>query len=234
MRGSERRPRRLGSVCTTISAETVDEMAAKAATAFALRTDIVELRVDLLKEPQSATPAVLRHLLKKSVVTVRRKDEGGGFRQGEKDRLRLISDLAEASPGYVDVELRTAKENPAWLRSLPAKPKKIVSWHDFSGTKQTRTLRRVREEASALGDIAKLVTTAKKTDDNWKVLKLYEDEPKNLVAFCMGAPGTASRLMSFQLGSPLAYAALPNEPVAPGQLPVTVMAELKRISEETP
>ena len=43
----------------------------------------------------------------------------------------------------------------------------------------------------------------------------------------MGPDGTASRILSLQLGSPVVYASLPGEPVAPGQLSVVTVKTLK-------
>lgn len=231
MRGSGRPPVRLGRICTTISAKTAVEAARKAATAFALGTDLVELRADLLARPEEAESEELSHLSRKSVVTVRRKEEGGGFDGPEGERLALISRLAKKNPLFLDVELRTAKTNQDWLDSLSKRPTRIVSWHDFTGTRETRELKKIRQEASSYGGLVKIVTTARSAEDNWKVLKLYKDEPRGLIAFCMGGAGTVSRLVSLQLGSPIAYAALPDETVAPGQLPVTTMVELKRLWE---
>jgi 3-dehydroquinate dehydratase type I len=92
-------------------------------------------------------------------------------------------------------------------------------------------LKRARAGADAIGDVSKIVTTAKKTEDNRRVLRLYEEDPEALIAFCMGGAGTASRLASLQLGSPVTYASLPNEPVAPGQLSVTTVVGLKMLWE---
>jgi 3-dehydroquinate dehydratase I len=230
-RRETRATRKLGRVCTTISAPTAAEMAAKAATAFALGSDLVEFRIDLLAQPGPGATDELERFARKSVMTVRRKQEGGGFRGSEKERLALISEAARFGPLYVDLELRTAKENPDLIGSLPKKSRTIISWHDFAGTPDTPVLQGVREDAAAFGDIVKIVTTAKSEGDNASVLRLYQREPSGLIAFCMGVHGTVSRLVSLQLGSPIAYAALPNEPVAPGQLSVMTMVELKRAWE---
>ncbi|MDA4136610.1 MAG: type I 3-dehydroquinate dehydratase [Thaumarchaeota archaeon] len=219
---------RLGKVCTTVSAKTSDEMGRKAATAFALGTDLVEFRVDLMKRPEAGAFGDLRRFARKSIFTVRRSEEGGGLEGSEAERLDLISEIGRFRPLYLDVELSTALENPDWYSGLPKSSKKIVSWHDFSGTPALSVMKRTRDQASAIGDIAKLVTTARKKDDNARVLKLYEESPGDLIAFCMGAVGTPSRLASLQRGSPIVYASLPNEPVAPGQLSVSTVVALKR------
>ena len=95
-------------------------------------------------------------------MTVRRRDERGGFKGSERDRLALIASVCEARPLYVDVELSTAEANPGWFEKLPREPRKIVSWHDFDRTPALSTLKKARAGASSLGDIAKVVTTAKR------------------------------------------------------------------------
>jgi len=224
--------RKLGKTCTTIAADHCDAMAKKASTAFALGTELVELRIDLLLKVSSATVVKkLGHLAKKSVVTVRSKKEGGGFWGTEQERLETISEVAAMNPAYLDLELDTIKANEQWFAGLAHGPRRIVSWHDFSGTPTVNALRAVRRESSVYGRLVKIVTMAKSAEDNVTVLKLYEEEPENLIAFCMGSSGTASRMISFQLGSPIVYASLPGEPVAPGQLSIVTVNTLKMMME---
>jgi 3-dehydroquinate dehydratase type I len=92
-------------------------------------------------------------------------------------------------------------------------------------------MKQVRDRAGSLGDIAKIVTMARTGEDNLRVLRLYEEDPRNLIAFCMGEAGMVSRLVSLQMGAPIIYASLPNEPVAPGQLSVTAVTRLKKMWE---
>jgi 3-dehydroquinate dehydratase-1 len=206
-------------------------MAKKAATAFALGTDLVELRFDLLRNPKSDAANDLAHLARRGIFTVRRKEEGGGFGGSERERLALISGIGAVTPLYMDVELKTAENNPQWYSLLPKASGKIVSWHDFEKTPSLSVMRRVRDRASKIGDIAKVVPYAETADDNLKVLSLYGKDAHSLVAFCMGAVGSLSRLVSLQLGSPLAYASLPDEEAAPGQPSVTDLVRLRRLWE---
>jgi 3-dehydroquinate dehydratase type I len=229
---ASRRKVSLGAVCTTVAAKTSEQLAAKAVTAFSLGTDLVEFRIDLLAEIDMPRLAgELARLARKSVLTVRRRDEGGGFAGGEKERLALIADLADLRPRFVDIELTTVTENPRWFRGLPEGTRKIISWHDFSGTPAPSSLKDVRGRARRFGETVKIVTTARAPEDNVSVLELYRSDPRNLIAFCMGADGVASRVASLQFGSPVVYASLPNEPVAPGQLPVQMVVALKKIAE---
>lgn len=224
--------RKLGKTCTTIAADHCDAMAKKAGTAFALGTELVELRIDkLLKVSSETIVKKLDHLAKKSILTVRSKEEGGGFWGTEAERLKTISALATIKPAYLDLELETAKTNTPWMKELTPGTRKIISWHDFDGTPPIEALRSIREEAKRYGKLVKIVTMAKRPEDNVTVLKLYDEDPKDLIAFCMGAGGTASRMLSFQLGSPIVYASLPGEPVAPGQLSIVTVNTLKMMME---
>lgn len=225
------RAAKLGQVCTAIIAATGEAMARKASAAFALGTDIVEFRVDYAEESHSKVAEKIAKFRGKAVITVRRKDEGGRFVGTEERRLRAISELAGIAPLYLDVELSTANENPGWFAALPDGSRKIVSWHDFKATPASAVLQRKRAAAAVLGDVAKVVTTSRSERDNLRVLKLYEEDPESLIAFCMGERGTVSRIESLRLGSPVVYASLPGEPVAPGQLSVETVAGLKRLWE---
>src|SRR5580658_10187137 len=110
---------RLGKTCTTIAADHCDAMAKKAATAFALGTDLVELRIDkLLKVSPTTVVKKLGHLARKSVVTVRSRDEGGSFWGTEAERLETMSELVAMKPAYIDLEMETIKANRSWLKGL--------------------------------------------------------------------------------------------------------------------
>jgi 3-dehydroquinate dehydratase type I len=216
-------------LCTSVHAETVAGLAKKGAKAFSLGSDLVELRIDALTKAtsQRELEAELSVFAERAIFTVRSSREGGGFRGTEARRLELISRLAELRPAYLDIELATAKDNGKWVGSLPKEVERIVSWHDFHGTPSLQALRSVRKEERGYGSLAKVVTTATKADDNLTTLTLCADEPERTISFCMGELGTVSRVLSMRLGAPLAYASIPNEAVAPGQLPVSTMRRLR-------
>ena len=224
----------LGLICTTIVGKTLDDVVEKANQAFGLGTEMVELRVDKLTSHETPTEIArrLRRFGPKAILTVRSKEQGGGFRGSEDERLRLISSLSRGlRPAYLDLELETARGNTSWVSGLGKKGsgpgKTIISWHELGGTPSLEALRKIRGEASSLGDVAKIVTTARSADDNLRVLALYRDSATDLIAFCMGSEGVSSRVLSLQLGSPIVYASLPGEPAAPGQLSIVTVRTLK-------
>lgn len=232
MRGRRDLPRGIGLVCTTVSAKTGSALAGKAASALAMGSDLVELRLDLLERPEIGVGEEVAHLARRSVFTVRTRNEGGGFRGSERERLGLVERLLDVGPLYADIELAAIQREPEWFRGLRGGTRKIVSWHSLDGTPAASVLRRQRRLADSYGEVTKIVTMARRTGDSLRVLALYDEGPGRLVAFCMGEAGTASRIVGLLLGSPLVYASLPGEAVAPGQLPLSTVAGLKTLLEK--
>jgi 3-dehydroquinate dehydratase-1 len=218
-------------LCTSVGADSPEELAEKATLAFSLGSDLVEFRIDRLTKGISPREleAELSVFARRAIFTVRPGREGGAFGGSETQRLDLISHLAKMRPAYLDIELSTAKENSKWLESLPREVERISSWHDFKRTPGLEALRSIREEELDYGTLAKVVTTAKSVDDNITILSLCADEPSMTISFCMGALGTLSRVVSMRLGAPLAYVSIPNEAVAPGQLSISTMRKLRRM-----
>lgn len=216
-------------LCTSIVADTPEEMAAKASQAFSLGSDLVEFRIDSLsggisvKEVESR----LKRYARRAVLTVRSAREGGGFQGNDGERLGIISRLSGLRPAFIDVELVTARENQEWLKSLPRSAKRIVSWHDFRATPSLPELLQISKEGLKYGAVVKIVTTANSVEDNLTALALCEKRPGKVVAFCMGEQGVISRVLSMAVKAPIAYASLPNAAVAPGQLSVSTMKRLR-------
>lgn len=230
-RTAKRTPKRkLGTrICTSISADTPEEMAKKASAAFSMGSDLVEFRVDTLAGgvSQRELERELSKFMRRAVMTVRAEGEGGSFHGSESQRLDLIARLAGMRPAYLDVELSTARSNPEWVRALPKKVERIVSWHDFSGTPALKDLKEIRKEAMGYGALAKVVTTARTPEDNLAAISLCDVDPRRTISFCMGDLGAVSRVVAMRLRSPIAYAALPGDAVAPGQLAVSAMKALR-------
>lgn len=80
---------------------------------------------------------------------------------------------------------------------------------------------------SKYSNYVKLVTTARNSNDNFKILALYDNNIKTkLIAFAMGEHGISSRLLCTLYGNaPFTYASL-DTPLAPGQLDIGVMKKI--------
>ncbi len=214
--------------------------------------DIVELRIDGMNDPDLRL--LLKEKLGQVLVTNRRREEGGAFSGSEAERVALLEDAVSLGADFIDIEAST---DPALIVALkvkigavsaihPPRPnpfpqgggtkygtKLILSWHDFGGTPSEQILKKKFRDMRAIGaDIIKIVTYARKEEDNLRILSLVpyaRRQGQEIIAFCMGAAGRSSRIMTAALGSFLTFAALERGvESAPGQMTVD---EMKKIWE---
>lgn len=212
-------------ICVSLMAERVEDLLGKIKRARELGADIVELRLDYLKEREFDVEGLVSRCDGQVILTVRRRGEGGVFPFGEEERVQLIEKCITANPDMVDLELSM---NRRALRRLISLCKErgvlsVVSYHDFEGTPSWRVLRGKASSAFREGgDIAKVVTMARSVSDNLQVLRLASLYPQRVVSFCMGGLGVLSRVLCTFFGSPFTYASL-DTPLAPGQLDIKTM-----------
>jgi 3-dehydroquinate dehydratase I len=219
-------------ICTSLRGRTSSELASKAREAFTQGTDLVEFRMDLLRPRVfEDIKADLSEYFSRSVVTVRPAAEGGGFEGDESERLSLLRKLGGLQPAYLDLELRSAEAKPG-LALNEFGHNIIVSWHDPVKTGSKSSLLSIAARAAFFGDLVKIVTTARNAADNLTILSLYVDSRPPPIAFCMGVEGIYSRVMAMERGSPIAYASLPGDPTAPGQLSVGSLLAMRRRFED--
>ncbi len=186
--------------------------------------DVIELRLDRIGHPGKEPLArFCREAGKPVIVACPGGEDGGAFAGSRDERLGLLWDAALAGARFADVSWRESLE----LGELPNKCHRIVSRHDWEGVPED--LAAFHEEVAEVlyeGDVTKLVTTARSSEDGLRMLR-YLRTTRGVVGFCMGAAGSFTRVLAPIFGSPFTYAgpaakgargdAAP-ELTAPGQL----------------
>ncbi len=222
-------------ICASLVAGTM-ERALEKMTNRSRHADLLELRIDLIADLD--LPVLVKAKTGPVLITNRRREEGGGFRGTEEERIFLLCEAVRLKAEYVDMEVATDDGLARQVLGAAARrgghTKIIVSFHDFNATPAAGALRRkwgsCRERG---GDIVKIVTHARRSEDNLRVLSLIPYSRKrgqDIIAFCMGEEGRISRIMAPLLGSHLAFAALDKgEEAAPGQMTVEEMKQIMRI-----
>ena len=128
----------------------------------------------------------------------------------------------EAGARYVDVEIEAPKQMSKRVRNVAHESGTVFirSYHNFEGTDSLEALKAIVEKCFYHGaDLVKVVTVAHGPEDVERVMSLYESADANLIAFCMGEAGCASRVECLRRGAPYTYAALSEaEAAAPGQM----------------
>ncbi len=218
----------MGRLCVPI-VETSVKRAITAIKEASRLADLIEVRVDYLRNPE--LPILLRNQEKPFIITNRRKEEGGRYRGEERKRLDVLQKAIDLGVDYLDVELAT---ETSFLKDLIRNRRKtqvILSFHDFRRTPSLKELQKLFVRMTRLGaNVIKIVPFARSWEDNLPVLSLIpfaKERGQKIVAFCMGAKGKISRVISPFLGAAWTYASLDkNRASAPGQLTVRELTDI--------
>jgi pentafunctional AROM polypeptide len=198
-------------------------------------SDVVELRVDLLRESSSASmiPSVdyvteqlslLRSVIPLPVIfTIRTLSQGGIFPDNaHEEALGLYTLALRMGCEFVDLEIAWPDRVLTTVSSMKGFSKIIASHHDPVGALSWRDNQYIPiyHKAIQYGDIVKLVGVARTIEDNFALqnFKSWAAELQDIpmIALNMGGKGQPSRILN-KFMTPVSHPALPYK-AAPGQL----------------
>ena len=190
--------------------------------------ELFEVRIDLIG---SGWPKVVQQLNKPWIACNRSAKEGGSWRGDERQRVAELLRAIEFGAAIIDIEHATA--NLAKTVSLIRRNAKcLISYHDLKGTPPLDRMKDlVKQQLAAGADLCKVVTTAKRFEDNLAVLQLLADSPNTrLISFAMGPRGLTSRIFCPLAGGDFTYASIEEgRESASGQITVSNLANIYRI-----
>ena len=205
-------------ICLTLTGKTLEEEIGQYRSQRYF-TDMVELRVDLLKKGERAKAAKFPAMLAKEatwrvpcLLTFRRKCDGGAFEGDEAERVKFFekvlaaknAKVAEGSFDYVDFEEGFGDEKLVAL-AHKAGANVVRSLHKFDGP--VRNLKAKLRELAKSGDVAKVAFMPRNLGDVAKVFaEDLGDVPR--VVCAMGAQGFATRALASRFGSLWTYASV--------------------------
>ena len=201
-------------LCVSVTAETTRELRVRRDTAA--EADLVELRLDSVKDPDVAGALVDRRC--PVIVTCRPAWEGGWFRGSEEERRTLLAEALNLGAEYVDIEWRGGLDDLVRQR----RGRNIVlSMHDFKGVPADLG-DRFRAMRATGAQVVKLAVSATRLCDGLPLLDIgtRAAADASTVLIAMGAAGLPTRLLAARFGSCWTYA---GEGVAPGQISATRM-----------
>ncbi|KAI9710849.1 MAG: hypothetical protein M1812_007301 [Candelaria pacifica] len=197
--------------------------------------DAVELRVDLLKDPNAhngipSVPfvteqvALLRRAISVPVIfTIRTRGQGGQFpNDAYTEALDLYQLALRMGIEFVDLEIAFPETILTAVTDRKGGSKIIASQHDPQGRLAWNDGSWIPHYNKALqyGDIIKLVGSASAIEDNYELarFKSWAERERDvpLIAINMGTKGKLSRIMNFFM-TPVSHPSLPSK-AAPGQL----------------
>ncbi len=223
-------------ICVSILPKTVPEALRLIKKAEAAHTDFIEVRLDCLEdclENHRELADLAAHGKTPKIATNMPRSRQGHFSGTETERQQTLRDAAKSGFEYVDVELSTPRLEALVkeLETLGAKP--IVSLHQFDGSLGISELNSVLEREIASGaEVCKIVTTAKRMEDNLTILNftLTASSKAKVVCFCMGELGKVSRLLSPLFGGFFTFASLEQgSETASGQMTIQEMTAVYEV-----
>ena len=192
----------------------------------AASADLIELRVDFIKNiDKNKVKNLLNNKREKIIATCRPAKFGGMFKGTEKDRLELLKTTIDNNADFVDVELDSGIVDE--IISNKGNSKIIISHHDFKETPSLKSLNSLYNQIKKLNpDLIKIVTTANSINDNFRIFEFLSGK-NDLAAFCMGQKGEISRILASKFGSKITYCSLDKgKESASGQIPIEEMQKL--------
>ena len=213
-------------ICVSILPKTVPEALRLIEKAEVAHADFIEVRLDSI-ENRGELSDLASHGKTAKIATNMSRSCQGNFSGTEAERQQTLRDAAKSGFEHVDVELSTPqlKDLVKELKMLGAKP--IVSFHKFDGSLGISELNSILEREICSGaDVCKIVTTAKRIEDNLPLLNFTSaaSNKTKLVCFCMGELGKVSRLLSLLFGGFFTFASLERgSETASGQITIQEM-----------
>ena len=190
--------------------------------------DIIELRIDGLKDPSSKiVNEIIDEINFPLIATNRIKSEGGSFEKSEKERIELLLNCADKAD-YIDIELQSDDKYIEKIKDTGVKT--IISYHDFEKTPELDEIFYIVKKEKELGDIAKVAFMPNDLDDTLKILAILS-HCNDTIAISMGDLGSYTRIMASKFNSPITFAS-GRDPTAPGQIDIETMKSLFNIDLE--
>jgi 3-dehydroquinate dehydratase/shikimate dehydrogenase len=194
-----------------------------------------EFRLDYLPVPEQGIPLIRKFLSAHPecciLATCRRHQNQGKFNGSVEDQIRILDAALDAGARAIDIEIESAENVAARLETFRGKGNLILSYHNYDGTPSPETV--LRRMMRIPADGYKIVTTARKPSDNYRILSLTKTHPRTpVVVLAMGEIGFPTRVLSTAWGGLFTYAA-PNtwEGTASGQISARLLRHLYRVEK---
>lgn len=187
--------------------------------------DLFEVRIDLIGDTWQQ---MVTHLERPWIACNRSAEEGGSWQGSEAGRREELLSALELGAAIIDIELVTGNLKEI-VQLIKKKAKCLLSYHDIKGTPSMELMRGIiQRQLDAGADICKLVTTARRFEDNLAVLELISDFPKaRVISFAMGPLGGISRIMCPLVGGDFIYASVAEgKESAAGQITVSDLSRI--------
>ena len=209
-------------ICVTIACGSHTRMATEHQKLAATGIKLVELRLDFLRR----APELHRLIPNRptaTVITARREQDGGLWKEPEEARQRLLRSAIASEPEFVDLEIDIADQIPRF-----GKTRRIISYHNLKTVPgDLESLH--RSMLAKDPDFIKIAVMPQTVDQMFDFVKFIREKNRlakgqgekgiRVVGICMGEMGKATRILAKKFGMPFTYSTFSEARiVAPGLL----------------
>ncbi|CAD5322254.1 unnamed protein product [Arabidopsis thaliana] len=180
-------------ICAPVMADSIDKMVIETFKAHELGADLVEIRLDWLKDfnPLEDLKTIIKKSPLPTLFTYRPKWEGGQYEGDENERQDVLRLAMELGADYIDVELQVASE---FIKSIDGKKPEnfrvIVSSHNYQNTPSVEDLNDLVARIQQTGaDIVKIATTAVDISDVARMFHITSKAQVPTIGLVMGERG---------------------------------------------
>ncbi|OMO55297.1 Dehydroquinase class I [Corchorus olitorius] len=196
-------------ICAPLMAQSVEQMVKEMHQAKAENAQLVEIRLDCIKnfQPHKDIPFILKNKTLPVIVVYRPKSEGGQYEGDEHLRLQALCLARELGADYIDFELKVGSD---LIREQKMKnngaTKVIVSYYINGVTPSNQELRKLADSIRATGaDIIKVVANVNDITELSRIFHLSSRWQVPIIAYSEGERGLISQLLCPKYGGFLAY-----------------------------
>ncbi len=193
--------------------------------------DLVEFRVDKLNPREYPHALRLPSLLEglPAILTVRRKEDGGGFTGSEAERLQKLHACIPHGFRYVDLEADVRDEGI--LKSAHEKGVRVIrSFHDFQGVPDDLP-ERIRSLPRSADEIPKAALFPRSIKDLIRLINGSGAVKGDKIILGMGEFGFPTRVLAAKLGGYLSFTSEKRINAAPGQVDPETLINVYRFRE---
>jgi len=215
-------------IAVSILPKTVQEALQLIEKAENAHADLIEVRLDCLGIHVELAD-LAAHGKTPKIATNRMTSLHGALTVSKAEQRKMLLNAAKSGFEFVDIGLSGTKVRKLVSEVKARGAQSIVSFHDFSGTPRLSELKRIfKKETNSGADVCKIVTTAKRMEDNLTVLDFSSSASASgkskIVCFTMGELGKVSRLLSPLFGGFFTFASLEHgSETASGQMSIQEM-----------
>jgi len=218
-------------LAAVIRADNEGEAERQARTALERGADLVELRLDYMRD---LGPAKIQRLANRvgprAIATLRSPIQGGAGAIRPLQRAPLLKEICSEPFAYADLELETDREDLESLGRLASRNRtKVIVSHHFVQAAEAHRVSEALESCTALGDLAKVAVPVPEFEDAIQLVDLartWRGRPHPFVLIGMGVGGMVTRALADVLGQEIQYASW-GLPATIGQLSLGTATRLR-------